>query len=357
MRPDAFARRRMTALAISAAALILCTAVSWGQVVILNAAQTAAQIAEHVEQKLRDAGIRVNPDEKKAILDVELRKQRISELYSDLNRYQASYQKGNNAARLAEIAEDKRRLRDLAKQLPSADATVGGYYLDLRRYREQLGPSVKSAIGTVETKLQTYSKETKPTNPGPGPKPPPGGGGKPGRDFEIYVISVSGTDLEFYLNEAKVEHARQSFPLGGKDSFTLRALVMGSRRKQGRDFKGGPSSTLEIQGDYRLRYSVKTDNFKGTTDWIVEDETYKWNVTRQPNLQASWDILPSGKEVTVQDDVVAFKLEGAFSFGASVTGEVKWVGDSERPAGKQTLRDTDKGSGSIQLAVGPPGPK
>ena len=328
-----------------------------GQGLIATGGEVAAATAKRVEERLREAGIRLTAEDVKAIKTIENHRNRIMELYRTLSKYDDAYAKEGNTGRVAEIGGHKTHLRLVQRQLPSADATVGGYYMELKRYLA--GPSKKHReyVKAIDDDIAVYAREVKLDGTGGGGAKPSGGGGggaTAGQDLEVYVISVSG-EVEFYVNEQKVERAKQAFALGGANSFTLRAVAVGKRRKQSREFQTRPNTTLHAQSDYRLAYAVKSGNFSGETDWIVDDERYQWSVTRAPNMHAAVEVTTSNKHVTLEHDVVLFTFDGVFSYGAKVSGKVEWIGESERPGGKQSLKNQDQGTGAIMLTVGPKG--
>lgn len=105
------------------------------------------------------------------------------------------------------------------------------------------------------------------------------------------------------------------------------------------------NATVLAHGDYRWHYQVRNENVQLSTLWKVEEESYTWNVTRQPNLNAM--LFPGTSQIdpALDNDALAVKFNGAFVYGASVDGTVKWQADSER-FGKQT-------SASLSCALGP----
>lgn len=319
--------------------MVTAAAPVWAQVGITVFGEGAAKGAEEIERQLRAAGVRLTDDDVNNIKDMEATRKEISRLYGELNRYQAAYQGEKNEARDMEIRKQKIHLRTIYNDLPKPDASVGGYYLDMQRYQSQSGKKQHAAhIKAINDSLATYKSEVSGAKLAAG-----AAAARPARRFIVDIISTSG-DMEFFINGSKVERARQTFTLD-MDSFTLRAMALGKRRKLIRNFQYNPATTtVDAKEDFRLKYSVASGEFAGSTEWKVEDETYRWNVTRDPGFKTPWE---------AQDDAVAFSFGNSFTFGASVEGEAKWVGDSRRSGRTQVLRDSDKATGSIMFTVRP----
>lgn len=314
--------------------------------------EVASVAAERIEQRLRNAGIRLTAQDVKAIQSIEKHRERFMDMYRQLDAYQDAFDGKGNDQRTSQIAKQKEQMKLIGRQLPAADATVGGYYLELKRYLNAFSKKHNDYMNEIDASMKTYAKEVKAKSAEdsiPEPKEP---AKTRFDDYVAYVIATSG-DMEFYIQGQKINKG-QSIPLKGNQLVTLRALALDSRRKQFRSFEP-PSSATELheRTDYRLKYQVTSGNFKGNTAWYPTSEKYTWKFSRLPNSNAAYKELTSSFNMATEDDIMAFNYNGNFTVTINVSAKIKWQGDSERPGGNRTMNSDGQATGTITMNVGP----
>lgn len=316
--------------------------------------EVAAAHAEAIERNMRNAGIRLSSEDVKAIQTIENHRKRFQDMYRELDSYEKGFDRNKNTARVSEIRKQKEAMRAIGRQLPSADATVGGYYLEVRRYLS--GPSAKHAerMREIEAALKRYATEIS-AKTGVAAIPVPTAPVQ-GRfdDYVLTVLSLGGQDqMEFCVNGVKVTSARQTVQLKGNQVVTVRATVLDARRKQARSFQASGLSELLEQTDYRLKYRVQSGDFKGVTLWTPMEEKYTWTFLQTPNTNARYVEMSSSHDFALEDDVMAFRYNGNFTAGLSAVARIVWKGESELPGGLRTNESRGNGRGAITFNVGP----
>lgn len=339
-------------LCVTAGATVAAIALS--SALLLGMGEAAAAQAEMIEQRLRNAGIRLTPEDVKAIQTIENHRKKFQQMYRELDAYEDAYTRKKTTARVAEIQKHKEAMRVIGRQLPSADATVGGYYLEVRRYLS--GPSAKSAerMRAIEAALKKYGTEID-AKTGVEAIPVPTA---PVRsrfdDYVFTLLSLSGEgEMEYYVNGVKLTSLRQDIPLKGNQVVTIRAVALDSRRRQSRDFRGGPMTELLEQTDYRLKYRVKSGNFTGMTLWTPIKERYTWGVGPAQNPNATFKVMTSSFDFALEDDVIAFRYNGNFTTSVTVSSQIEWKGESQLPTGERVLSSKGSTKGSLTFNIGP----
>jgi hypothetical protein len=323
----------------------------------------AEEAAREREARLKEAGVVVDAADMKAIRAIEQARIDMRDVYKRLIEDQKAFTAAKNTKRIAEIAADKKQLLLIARKLDMSPEnehnpdTAISYMSKVREFRGQSGKKTKEWIERAKKKADQYEKELgkKPGTDAAGTSPTTGGGagaagggGGVAGARAVYINSVSG-DVEFFIDDTRVERGQQAIPVG--DSFTLRARAMGKKRKSLLEMTAPEHTTVNVQNDYQVKYTTDTGNFRGSTDWRVEDETYRWSVTKPPNSHASFEQADSGKGPVVHQDVARFRFDGSFGFAADVSAEVKWKATSERPGGTRQMEDVDTVRGHIDLAI------
>lgn len=322
------------------------------------------------EEALRSAGVQISDDDRQAIRYLERFRIEVANTRKTLAEYQKAYNTQGDKTRADEIAASRKRIELLAKQqnIP-LDKQVNSesimqYHTEMRKYRDDSGrkktrewldkatkniPTYEREVGDI-VKQQRSGKPLKPTKP----VITGGGGGGGGRgdlsQMEIYVGQLSG-DVEFYINDQKVERVRQTFPLNGKGTLTLRVVALEPNRKRFRSLSETERMSILIRDDHQVKYEVKSGIFNASTHWNVNQETYSWAVTQQPNINTEFSVGNSGKP-GVSQDTVMFTFTGRFSYAATVKGSVDWKGTSTRPGGNREEKASGKAAGSIMISVG-----
>lgn len=333
---------------------ITAAVIALSSALLLGMGEAAAAQAEMIERKLRNAGIRLTPEDVKAIQTIENHRRRFQQMYRDLDALEDAYAKKQGSARVAEIQKHKEAMRMIGRQLPSSDATVGGYYLEVRRYLS--GPSKKSAerMASIEAALKRYAAEIN-VKTGVDAIPVPT---VPAQtrfdDYVLTVLSLRGGDqMEYYVNGVKVTSVRQNIPLKGNQVVTIRAVGLDARRKQSRNFKGGDMTELLEQTDYRLKYQVKSGNFHGVTLWSPLKERYTWGLAPEPHRTATYKVMSSSFDFALENDVIAFRFNGNFTTTVTTSGQIEWKGESQLPAGSRTLSSKGTAKADMTFNVGP----
>ncbi|GEM_PF-5138984 len=339
---------RLSAIAAAGA----CIAAVAAQTIAGATIQAAAQTAQHLEQKMRDAGIRLTSEDVNAIKAIEIRRATVLQMYRDLSTLQKESEKRGDYAAAKQADFHKTHLRMIQKGLPSADSSVGGYYMEIKRYLN--GPAKKHSIWMKEA--QTALERS--NRPAPARPSQSVGSGSSRGDFELFVIKLGDqrkSHVEFYVNNVKVTGTGQHIPLTGS-SFNLRAFAVGDVRNKWRNFRASENTEIVSMTDYRARYTVSNGNFSGLTDWHVGSEKYAWTFLNAPNPRfAQYGFGSSSGNGTLQNDMLSFTFQGAFSAGFGVKGEVNWIADSQRPGGMFHPKDRETASGDIVFSVGPRG--
>lgn len=340
-------------LAVSLAASLVAALTASGTLVVTMTAEEAIRV---YEKNLRSAGIRLSPLDIKYMKMAEQQREKTAQYRRQLLKARSAYYAAGDKAKGDALTKEINRLQLVQKGLPVADNTVGGYYQDLRRYGtaspqkyDEYLQSAKKAIDAAAKDVEVGAgKEAAPA------KPAGESNAKSGSemaDWVAYVISKSG-EAEVFVNGQKVERQGQTFALEGSQDVYIRAQGLGDMRKRIRSFDPPANTTVLAQTDNRWHYRVSSGNFNGETDWLVYDESVKWNVSQQPNLNGSFAERSSNK-VGAKKDVLHLKFVGACTIGASFDVNTKWFGDSLRPGGRRDLNAEDDSSGSVTIAVGP----
>ena len=314
-----------------------------------------------VMHEYQEQGITPTPQGIADIKWFEQYSQQVRRAHQELDQYYEGYLQQGNEAMAKKIRHQKEQLKLIWRHTPKYRPSVS-FLRELIEYKS--GKEFKKSNGwlrQIRQDMGTYQKDvgylTGAGEAGTGTGGP-GSGGGPGKvsgSLEVYVASVSG-DVEFYINDQKVERSRQTFPLSGVGFLTLRAVGVGERRKQSRTF-AAPANTVALhQDDYRLHYQTQMGKeFRGETDWQVETERYAWTVSRAPNGHVQYEHKSSGKHPGLEGDLTTFKFDGVFSFGATVKAEAEWKAVSTRPGGSRQMQHQDTASGAIELSVSPRG--
>jgi len=333
---------------------IAAAAITLSSALLLGMGEAATAQAEMLERKLRNAGIRLTPEDVKAIQTIENHRRRFQDMYRELDAYEDAFNKKKTTARVSEIQKHKEAMRAIGRQLPSADATVGGYYLEVRRYLS--GPSKKSAerMAAIEAALKKYAAEIN-VKTGVAAIPVPVAPVQSRfDDYVLTVMSMRGEDqMEYYVNGVKVTSVRQNIPLKGNQVVTIRAVGIDARRKQSRNFRGGDMTELLEQTDYRLKYQVKSGNFNGITLWTPLNERYSWSIVPAASRNASYKVMSSSFDLALENDVIAFRYNGNFTATVVVSGQLEWKGESQLPAGARTLSSKGTAKGDMSFNIGP----
>ncbi len=326
---------------------------------------SAEELAREREARLKEAGVMLDAADIKAIRAVEQARLDMRDTYKKLIEQQKDFTAQGNKKRVADIAADKKQLLLLGRKLDMSpeNESAGGnaitYMAKVREFRGQSGKKVREWLDRSSKKVEQYDKEiakgkaekgggaAEGTGAGGGGGGGGGGGAATG-SRAVYVNAVSG-DVEFFVDGTKIERAQQVIPVG--DTFTVRARAMGKKRKALLEMTAPSNTTMDEQTDHRVKYTVDTGSFKGTTDWFVEDETYQWAVTKQPSAHATVEIKDSGKNPAVHKDLATIQHDAAFGYAADVSTSVKWRAISQRPGGNREMTETDTVNGKLDIAV------
>ena len=340
-------------LLITASLLFCCAALADDEPPSLASAFVATdQVVKEFEQQ----GLTLNAQAISDLKWFEKHQGDLRGMFKQLKGYENAYTQTKNDARLTEIRSEKAKALLLGHHVPTYKPSLS-FLQQLNNYKS--GEGFKKGnewVTSMRKNITTYQSEVGylvPNAPATGSadaadlNAPPS---VPG-NLEVYVIGFSG-DFDFYVNDQKVERAKQSFPLMGVGKFTLRAVGMGDKRKQSKTFQA-PTNTTQLEAtEYRLRYKTKINEFTGETDWQIANESVRFAGV---SGGSKWKMVSgnSGKHKAVEGDLATFLLEAPFAFTATVTDVANWKATSVRPGGTKELTQTDTSTGSIQISVSP----
>jgi hypothetical protein len=341
----------------AAALLVPCVALGEDAPTDLASSFTST---DQVVKEYQEQGLTLQPQ---AIADLkwfEKTHNEMKDTYKKLKGYEDAYGVAKNGPRQNQLRLEKEKLLALIRKSPTYQPS-NAFLQNLNNYKSSAEFKKGNAwFSAIRNNLPIYEKEVGhlvtqggETQSGGGATDPSGPGtpGSVAGNLEVYVIKTSG-DFEFYVNNQKVTSAKQGFPLQGVGKFTVRAVGMGDKRKQSRNFVEPANTTRLAATDCQLHYKTDTQSFKGDTDWRVADGKVTWSgSTAGPHHK-----LFVGNSDTckgVEGDLATFTFDGVFSFTSTVNESTHWKGTSSRPGGIKELEQTDKASGSIELSVSP----
>jgi hypothetical protein len=165
--------------------------------------------------------------------------------------------------------------------------------------------------------------------------------------FAARVVSIKAKNMEFWVGTTKLA-PEMTFPLD-KDTFELRAQLVGPRRTQARDLV----AKKKAQGDDR-QFSYSVGDHSST--WSVTEETYDWSVSKRSNKPLGEKKRPS--RTGIKDDINAMTIAsdtGSETLFITVSGNVTWELKALRQ-GKfdRSDKNDENDTASIELSIAPP---
>jgi hypothetical protein len=176
-------------------------------------------------------------------------------------------------------------------------------------------------------------------------------------NFAIEITQIQGKKVEFYVNgklvAADLKNAK-NIVLGKDNKVEVRAVAVGARRQQSRDFKTKKPGAVTLDGvptDYAFAYSAGANS----SSWATKDETYDWKIQSKFNKLTSQ--TKSNSRPAVKDDKVTLVVAGDLAnetITMDVTGRVQWGMSGKRANGAAATDSSDESeTGAIVIHVTP----
>lgn len=358
---------RNCAFVIRAAAIIALAATAGFSAAqsVFQATSEAAEIAAHqFEQSLRDNGLALRPDDRKAVDYLFRHKEAIVSLRKKLAESEQKAKAAGLTSEVKQLQKEKKALDAMWKELPSVPTikeikgNQPGFEQQLRAYTAQRAKGNEKRIEQSDKTITTVSNKIKKVATGEAGGGSSSGGSDPNR--WVALMSVSGQmpdkpgSVEILVNGQIVSSPQQEIKIRKGETLKVRAVGIDARRSMIRGFtESAATSLVGESSDYGIKYKTSSGSFTGTSSFSMKAEEYNWSISISGDRDADYKLSDSRVKNGIQNDLAVFTFKTQFTATITITGSVSWASDSMRPAGRRTGSEEGSFKTTFKIKVMP----